>query len=158
MDEEKQTMTKKDLFAKFLAHGDVNLLSVREKRLATRISQGDTYEEIAIDFAVTKFRIEDIANIIKRKIERHYKVISRNAEFKSLLANLKAIKKPPIEIAIDGLFPFRFENALRSIEVKNLGDIVAKGYETLYRTKGIGKIGLRNIEEVLEYFGLEFPI
>lgn len=150
-------MMKQDLFSRFLANGNVSLLTPREKTIAERISQGDSYKEIAVDFAVTEFRIKDLAHGIKLKIDREHKRIARNAEFQSLIANLKASKKPLSEIPIDDLFPNRLYNNLRCMEIKTLGDIVAKGYWSLYREKRMGEIGLRNIKEVLGYFGEKFP-
>lgn len=150
-------MTKQELFTKFLKNGDVSCLTPREQTIARRISLGDSYRVIASDFAVTEIRIKDLANIVKRKIDRQHKQIAQAAEYQSLIANLKASKKPLSEIKIDGLFPYRLENTLRCVEVRTLGDILIKGYWPLYRTKRLGEIGLRNIKEVLGYFGAEFP-
>ena len=79
------------------------------------------------------------------------------AEIRSLAVTLKAMNKPLSMIPIDNLFPIRLENDLRNREVQTLGDIVAKGYRTLFRRHHIGKVGLDKITEMLGYFGEKLP-
>ncbi len=135
----------------------MSLLTPREKSLAIRIAGGDSYLDIAVDRDVSEESIRYRVKNLELKIKRENKLVVQTAEYQSLVANLKASKKPLAEISIEGLFPTRLYNQLHWQGINTLGDIVEKGYQGVYRMKGIYEISIRNISEVLGYFGVEWP-
>ena len=146
-----------ELFRIFLADGGAGHLSDAEQKIAQMIAHDASYKDIATTLSLDRKDIDRTANKVRRIALREAVKRAKVAERESLIANLKATKKPLMQIPIDGLFPRHLEEALYNAQVRTLGDIVVKGRIILTQSLGVGDTGVANVQVVLRKFGVQLP-
>ena len=146
-----------DLFRIFLANGGAQYLDETQWKVACMIANESPYKEIATKLLLTRREIDQNINRIKRIAFREAAKQANAAERESLIANLKATKRPLMKIPIDGLFLQRLEDALKKAFMPTLGDIVVKGRIILSRSQGVENGDVAEVERTLLLFDANLP-
>ena len=136
-------------FTEFLKAGGAEKLSVRLTRIATMISEGKSLEEIAVEFDVTRARIQQLSDKIDRIVD-HYEEEKESA---IRLETLVKSGRPLDEIKLDEVpFTIGTYNCLRNAGCDTLGDVSNKHDAELRRMKKMGDVRVAEVKQILGHF------
>mgnify|MGYP001558813361 FL=1 len=127
-----------EMFANFLAKGDMSRLSPREEKIVRLTVDGKSTEEIGVHFDVTRERIRQIADKAKRKIAR----ITRDQEVQRLREErMKEVKtQDPKGLTIEDLeLSTKAYNGLCNAGITHVSQLSGVTEAELLRTKNFGR-------------------
>lgn len=142
-----------EMFANFLAKGDMSRLSPREEKIVRLTVDGKSTEEIGVHFDVTRERIRQIADKAKRKIAR----ITRDQEVQRLREErMKEVKtQDPKGLTIEDLeLSTKAYNGLCNAGITHVSQLSGVTEAELLRTKNFGRKSLNELKEVLAQVGI----
>jgi DNA-binding CsgD family transcriptional regulator len=144
---------RQEMYANFLAQGGGDKLTPREEKVIRMIADGKSFEEVGVQFAVTRERIRQIADKVSRKIAR----IARDQEAQKLRdERLKEFKTKDLKgLQIDDLqLSVKAYNGLLNAGITHISQLAEITEAELLRTKNFGRKSLNEIKEILTQVGL----
>ena len=136
-------MRKKELFANFLAQDGGSLLSPREEKVAKMVVDGKSYEEIGIEFDVTRERVRQIADKATRKIatimQQH---VAQQRLEEMMKGGVKSLSISDLNISI------RAEYALLNAGITHASQLADFTEPQMLRIKKFGKKYLNELKDL----------
>jgi hypothetical protein len=145
----------KDAASRFLENSAQRGLDKRDLDIAAMLAEGKSCRQIGAHLNIRPDIALQVGRKIKDVVLREERTAKATERLESLIATLKASKKPIQKIPIQGLLIGRFEEPLNRAYVSTLGDAVAKGRAGLLSI--LGAAGVDAVEKILTRFGTKLP-